>query len=108
MRRDAALTWCLVALLALPACATRGNQVEELPAQQAASANASAGPSGADEFGCAMGGALAGATLGAGASYIAIYSLGGPGLVSMIGTPIVTVAAVTGAVVGLAKATSRH
>ena len=122
MRRVAALAWCLAAQLALQACATHANSVEELPGQEAVAADATAAPEtpapeasspgaqhfNADEFGRAMGGALFGATFGAGVSYFAVYSLGGPGLVSIIGTPIVTAGAVTGAVVGLAKAASHH
>jgi hypothetical protein len=116
------VVWCLAALLALQACATPGNQVEEVAGQQSAAADATTAPEppapeapppgtqhfNADEFGRAMGGALAGATFGAGVSYLTVYSLGGPGLVSIIGTPIVTTGAVVGAVVGLAKATSHR
>lgn len=129
MGQVAAMVWCLAALLALQACATRGEQVGEQPAQQAVAVDPTdsretpapvAPPSGAQgagspaqhvnagEFGRAMGGALVGATVGAGVSYLAVYSLGGPGLVSIVGAPIVKVGAVTGAVVGLAKAASHR
>ena len=105
MNRKGAVTLSLATLVALSACATPGNQAAEPAAEQAAEVRPYGG---ADEFGRVMGGALVGATFGAGVTYLAVYSLGGPGLVSMIGSPIVTAGAVTGAVVGLAKAASHR
>jgi len=123
MNRMTAVAFSLAALLALPACATRGNQAEELTARQIEAAKVVAEPgtfgsaapavqgaerpdehSGAEYFWRAMGGAL----FGAGVGYVVVYSLGGPALVSMAGTPVVTVGAVTGAVAGLAKASSHR
>lgn len=128
MNRMAAVTFLLATLLALPAYAMHGHQLEEHPAQQVAAAGASAEPEtpgpvtpaasqevgqpsghlGLGDFGRVMGGALVGAAVGAGIGYYVVYRLGGPGLVTMIGKPIVTGGAVVGALWGVARATSRR